>query len=726
MANSVQAGKVILVCPKTIEFEKRARSITVDWCVANLGSILDVVPQIKSVTATSRSQKRTFLAVSSQDQKPVVESVKKGNQVESLRPAVNYLEDDIKDTIPWSHGVEIASLRLEPVSIGGMRTLAGRKKGAKPEEVFESNMVWFSDIKPNAFYRITRGRLKNALISGARDRSTGAVIVPSIRFKAEPGNIVLRVTFEDGSSVEKTVEVRQAPEPEEIESQYVAGDGHVHTDYSWYRPTIHIPNGPTIAQRAADGADKGLSWMFFTDYSIQFFSKYSKGGISHKGNADIDPNTEKPYRTIVWDDHCTECQFAEQNYDQYDERPLLIPSQEVPSDTDSHSLVWASMGRAGSWQFPERVRSEQFDAPLLSLWRLLKFILFRPYCNQAFAHDQPWQDTDIYMNPYEGYNRPPYIYREHDLVWAGGFARKPFVVAAHPRNSSYTYIGLSLTKDGNGWRPMANSHALGSFLVGFEIFEHPTEPSMKAKPEVVSVWNMFLWREMRESFINKKFLVAFANSDAHLSGFSGNNKFGKTKTFARVENFKDTKVDRFSLLMDALEHGRCTCTSTGDFGTFTLDYDGKTFHPGDFVDIEESTRLKFNFFGRPSSSSRTFKLAFLYAVVNPQKAGDGKAEAKDEKGFLSDLFTFIGRNRQFARVKKGQSRTSIELDLSSQNLIIPGLNCIEFGQDHLIACLRAELIFEDDHGQHAIVYTNPIFIRFKMPKTGNDSGQAKP
>ena len=726
MANSVQAGKVVLVCPKTIEFEKGARSITVDWCLANLGSIIDVVPQIKSVTATSSSQKRTFLAVSSQYQKPVVESVIKGNQAEGLRPAVNYLENDIKDTIPWSHGVKVASLRLEPVSIGGMGTFAGRKKGTTPEEVFESNMIWFSDTKPNAFYRITRGRLKNALISGARDRDTGAVIVPSIRFKAEPGSLVLKVTFEDGSSIEKHIQVRQAPDPDEMESQYVAGDGHIHTDYSWYCPTIHIPNGPTIAQRAADGADKGLNWMFFTDYSIQFFSKYSKGGISHKGNAEIDQGTGQPYRTVVWDDHCAQCRSAEESFDKDEEKPLLIPSQEVPSDTDSHSLVWASMGRAGKWQLPERVRSEQFDAPFLSPWHLLKFILFKPYCNKAFAHDQPWQDTNIYMNPYEGYNRPPYIYREHDLVWAGGFAKKPFVVAAHPRNSSYTYIGLTLTKDGNGWRPMANSHALGSFLVGFEIFEHPTEPSMKAKPEVVSFWNMFLWREMRESFINKKFLVAFANSDAHLSGFSGNNKFGKTKTFARIENFSDVNADRFGLLINALEHGHCTCTSTGDFGTFTLDYGGKTYHPGDFVDIDSSTELKFNFFGRPSSSDRSFRLAFLYAVVNPKKAGDGRSETKNEKDFLSGLFTLISRNKMFARVKKGQTRTSLDLDLSSQNLIRPGLNCMEFGQDHLIASLRAEIVFEDDHGQHAIVYTNPIFIRFKMPKTGNDSGHARP
>ena len=425
----------------------------------------------------------------------------------------------------------------------------------------------------------------------------------------------------------------------------------------------------------------------------------------------------------VWDDHVEECKIGlsdEPDQEQIDGNLLVVASQEVPSNIDSHNLVWASKDPIQDyWDKPERVRSEQFDAPFFSIYHLLGFLFGNSYMSTAFSHDEPWQDRDMRMNPYEGYDKPPHAYFEHDLVWAGGFLKKPFVVAAHPYNNSYKYKGLHLAMTKQGWKPMAVSHALGSSLVGFEIFEDPMNPAKVAKHEVLAVWNMFLWRELPATFATGKFMVAFANSDAHLTSFSGENKFGKTKTFLRIPDFSSIPEEiLFEKVITTLEAGHCTCTSTGDFGTFVLKHKGKTYHPGDFAEIVKGDRLEFEIFGRPSSSDRIFAGGTIYPCVNPDlKAYNPDAVTPDkDTDYMESVYQIM---TAYAVESSWPADEKSLCNIESSNVCYPGTavgkTSVKLPFGTVFTALRAEVIFKNgdqDGDVGSIVYTNPIFVSF--------------
>ena len=203
----------------------------------------------------------------------------------------------IEGYLPFRVGTQPADLAVKPITVFGMPKPSKADNQQVNLESAEKKLRKFSSVKLSGYDRLTKQKFSNAIISGARDSDSGAVLVPTIRFLAEEGIINIKITFDDGTISQAQTSVRFAPDKVDIESEYVAGDGHIHTDYSWYMPTIHIANGPSVADRIEEGLDNGLRWMFFTDYSIQFFSQYSKGGIRHVGNAEIDPATGMPYRT---------------------------------------------------------------------------------------------------------------------------------------------------------------------------------------------------------------------------------------------------------------------------------------------------------------------------------------------------------------------------------------------------------------------------------------------
>jgi hypothetical protein len=722
-------NRVAILVPEKIEFEPDAKFVSLHYALINTNPFFGRSYQISGIEATFGNQVSVFTPrFDSLAQQDVAISNLTAKERATLPGRSNNLEDPVvvsgmitrEGHLPWSLGTKPTQMKVEPLTLWGLpkNVLSGDSQKTV------RNLEAFFERKTSRHLGFARIRLRNTVVSGAREQATGAIVAPVIWFDAQEGTIELTVRFSDGSWASNSVKVEKAPQKCDIESLYVPGDGHIHTDYSWYCPTIHIPNGPTIEDRIYEGLDCGLKWMFMTDYSIQFFSKYSKGGVSHLGNADIDPNTGKPFRTIVWDDHVDEC-FKVLNAE--DENFVVVASQEVPSNIDSHNLVWASKHHLGKeWDKPERIRSEQFDASFFSIYHLLKFLFGSYYIGKAFSHDEPWQDRDIRMNPYEGYDKPPHIYFEHDLVWANGFLKKPFVVAAHPYNSSYKYRGLHLSVTGRGWQPMAVSHALGSHLIGFEIFEETINPATEAKPEVLAVWNMFLWRELTATFENGKFLVAFANSDAHLTSFSGQKKFGKTKTFALFPDFSSIpKNQLFEKLIKTLESGHCTCSPKGDFGTFVLKRNGKTYHPGDFAEIVEGESIEFELYGRPSSQDRVFFGGRILSCVNPelQEHDSNAVTPTKDTDYLKTLKQMMDR---YAVDSESPDGAVAKCVIAPENPAYPGKSLHKtskpFIDDMTICCLRAELVFATKPEKSgtkpetaSVVYTNPIFVKM-IPK----------
>ena len=729
-----QNKKIAILVPPVLEVDKVAKRINFNYSIVNTGSMLGRAPSIGSIEATLGKQRFFYTAMPNAEQKEIIESLdsvnglaKSGSDKKRFGKNKSVLESyspgKASGYLPYRLGTTPADLAVKPITVFGISKFAEDTKQQVSLESAEKKLRKFSSLKPSGYDRLTKQRFSNAIVSGARDNETGAVLVPTIRFLTEEGTINIKVTFDDGTFTQAQTTVRFAPEKVDIESEYVAGDGHVHTDYSWYMPTIHIANGPSIADRIKEGLDNGLRWMFFTDYSIQFFSQYSRGGIRHVGNAEIDPATGMPYRTAVWDDHVEECKIGLE--DEPDAEPvegnlLVVASQEVPSNIDSHNLVWASKNPLQDlWERPERVRSEQFDAPFFSIYHLLGFLFGNSYMSTAFSHDEPWQDRDMRMNPYEGYDKPPHAYFEHDLVWASGFLKKPFVVAAHPYNNSYKYKGLHLAMTKQGWKPMAVSHALGSSLVGFEIFEDPMNPARIAKHEVLAIWDMFLWHELPATLETGKFMVAFANSDAHLTSFSGQNKFGKTKTFLRIPDFNSVPEELlFEKVITTLEAGHCTCTSTGDFGTFVLKHKGKTYHPGDFVEIEKGDRLEFEIYGRPSSTDRVFAGGTVYPCVNPDlKAFDPDAVTPEkDTDYLEAVYQIMTAYAvESSSPSDGKSLCNIDPSSACYPGAAIGKTSIKLPFGTVSSALRAEVVFKNgdqDGDVGSIVYTNPIFVSF--------------
>lgn len=719
----------IFVSPK-IEIDRKAKRINFSYSVVNMGSVFSKPPQIRSIEATLGNQSFVYQAMSDREQAEAISRLESENSTPGIladkkrlgrnKPIEgNATDKSFAGYLPYRLGLKPVGFRLYPVALLG-------RKSSKPtsDSKIQEDLAKFSNLKSTAFERLTKRSYSNALISGVRDKNTGAVVLPTIRFRTEEGAINLKVNFRDGTFSQTKSIVEFAPDKVDIESEYVAGDGHVHTDYSWYMPTVHIANGPSVDDRIREGYDNGLKWMFFTDYSLQFFSQYSRGGIRHVGNAQTDPATGKPYRTAVWDDHVEECLVGLEEL-QINETAmgnlLVVASQEVPSNIDSHNLVWASMNPIQKvWERPERLRSEQFDARIFSIYNLLKFILGSYYLSKAFSHDQPWQDKDIRMDPYCGYEKAPYAYFEHDLVWGNGILRKPFVVAAHPYNSSYKYKGLHLAMTGNGWKPMAVSHAHGSSLVGFEIFEDPINPAKIAKHDVLAVWNIFLWHEMPATFAVGKFLVAYANSDAHLSYFSGQNKFGKTRTYLRMPDFDSIPEEMlFESVLSALEAGHCTCSSTGDFGTFVLKHKGKTYHPGDFAHISDGDKLEFEIYGRPSSADRIFAGGNICPCTNPSlQAFDTDASTPEkDTDYLEAVYQIMTVYAVGSSTPDAEKSTcSIEKGNQSYPGTSIGKTSIRMPFGTVISAFRAEVVFRDgsiDGDIASVVYTNPIFVSFK-------------
>lgn len=719
----------ILVSP-VHEFDRKAKRINFIYSITNLGSVFSKPPSIRSIEASLGDQSYIFQAMTPNEQKDAISRLESDNAIPGVHADRKRLGSNrftssriakghFNGFLPYRLGLKPVSFEVRPIAIFG-------RNRNKPDSVSrtQKELGRFSNTSVSGFDGLTKRSYSNALVSGIRDKKTGAVLLPTIRFLAEEGTINLKVVFNDGTFSQAQSIARMAPDKVDIESDYVAGDGHIHTDYSWYMPTIHIANGPSVDDRIKEGYDNGLRWMFFTDYSLQFFSQYSRGGVRHVGNAQIDPATNMPYRTAVWDDHVEECALGladEEDQDISKGNLLVVASQEVPSNIDSHNLVWASMNPVQKhWERPQRLRSEQFDARFLSLYNILKFLLGSYYINKAFSHDQPWQDKEIRMDPYDGYDKPPHAYFEHDLVWGNGILKKPFVVAAHPYNSSYKYKGLHLAMTGNGWKPMAVSHAMGSSLVGFEIFEDPINPAKVAKHEVLAVWNMFLWHEMPATFANGKFLVAYANSDAHLSYFSGQNKFGKTRTFLRMPDFDSIPEELlFESVVTALEAGHCTCSSTGDFGTFVLKHNGKTYHPGDFAIINKGDKLEFEIYGRPSSNDRIFAGGNVCPCVNPSLQAfdpDAVTSGKDSD-YLEAVYQIMTVYSVESTLQDGgKSSCCIEKTSQSYPGTAVGKTSIRLPYETVITAFRAEVVFRDgsiDGDVASVVYTNPIFVSFK-------------
>lgn len=617
---------------------------------------------------------------------------------------------------------------------------------------------------------LVTSRLPKLAYPGHRDTRTGDM-VPVCMLPAEEAKYEITVKFD---SFEVTFEVTVSAAPWDIAKDYFAGDAHVHTDYSWTAPGIHIPNGPLVETRGYQALSKGLRWMFITDYSTQFFSSHAKGGIRHYESKEHPPeqkrkNLNNSYgkyydevhdrmllrKHVVWNDRSQEIEeinekikklFDEDKITQCDcedeanrknlchDNVLIFRGEEVPSNTDSHTLVLAQRDFEGAnWTQAGRVRSEQPDTLLWSYFGSFLAFFLKKAPFYSYDHDDPTLDPAMRISEYEGYDGHPFCYREKDLTSHSSFRHKPFMIAAHPKLPAYPYVGFELMPTVGGFVPKGKSHARGGNIIGFEIFEEPPQkvkednlgvliqrcmPARIAKPEVMAIWNMYLWNEFYDSIRNGKFLVALANSDAHLQTISGNNKFGLTKTYAHIplekrREFSGSDELSFGSIIDAIEKGSCTCASTGDFGTIIL-FD--KFHPGSFVDVRSGFDLEFAVHFASGYKKRRYKGTILHIMHRPpHKEGFSNKDeflelaAKNLEKFNQEFF-FDGQFPHRIVIKNGDR-------------LYPGetKDAYRMTCDGAATCYVAEIVFEDEYGKTS-VYCNPIFVKMRNDLTKSHVG----
>jgi hypothetical protein len=696
--------------------EGKKSSILLDVMIANLRPSFFKKPAIKGVFATLKAPH---------------------NKNESLtkRERINLLGQNLKMFTNSDNGYQVHALGLLgfPIKV----VLWGLDKMALGDKSLWALLV--------------TSRLSKLAYPGHRDTRTGNK-VPVCVLPAEDASYEITVEF-DGFDIKFDVSVSKAPW--NITSDYFAGDAHVHTDYSWTAPGIHIPNGPLIETRGYQALAKGLKWLFITDYSTQFFSSYAKGGIKHNESKEHPPDEEKknlnnshgkyfdeepgiirPRKLVVWNDRTQEIKQANKDLEETlggaanniekdgCNQVLIFRGEEVPSDTDSHTLV---LGRKNEnyklWSQAERIRCEQPDTFLWSNLGSLLGFLFKKTPQKSYGHDNPVDDNVMQICEYEGYCKHPYCYREKDLVIPSHYKHKPIMVAAHPLIDSYPHVSFELMPTPHGIRPKGKSHARGGNLIGFEIFEEPPPevkkanleillqrcmPARLAKREVLAIWNMYLWEEFEETAKTHKFLVALANSDAHLQTISGNNKFGLTKTYAHIPKSERLKYDRedklsFGAIINALISGHCTCASTGDFGTALL---FGQYHPGSFVDVKNGTDLVFEIHHMSGFNKRIYYKTVLHILHNP--CTDPSITDKDK--FLEYAVNRYTLNSKIYTPDNNDHHHIISIP--SNDFMYPGITKDTYRViDRCnMTCYVAEIVFKDEYGDTS-VYCNPIFVK---------------
>jgi len=604
-----------------------------------------------------------------------------------------------------------------------------------PERIIES-LQMVSDFLRTSWKISIPAYRGNVIATGQRDKNTGEVELPLVfapaceglySLYASVGKELLRFDFK--------LSQLEEPDPKSLQALYYAGDGHIHTDYSWFSPRSHEPNGFPIETISALLMNTPLRWAFLTDYAVQFFSRYAKGGITHLSNDKgyytyVKGGEQCERRKVVWNDRLIE--VIRDNV-MLGSDLLVVAGEEVPSLTDSHTLVWGIRDNGSKkWSWPKRIRRECNDLPMFTKY------LFGDYYEYAYSHDNPWQDKEERINPYEcykkePYNKPdghPYEYLEVDLVNARGFKDfKPFLIAAHPLNPSYLYLGFELGKNNDGLWPNLSSHANGqSALIGFEIFDDPLKPQRVAKNDMLVVWNMILWRELEKSFETRRFFVAVSNSDAHMFSFSGAGKFSQNMTHLFVEDglpdvvpfihFKDEGVGEEKLresiekILSALECGHCCCTSTGDFGTFVVKKGKKLHHPGSFVDVKPGESIDFIFEVRPQHKWRKLKEIRLFTLHKPLPS----KPTDDETAYMKQEWENL--KCSYKRIPAAIDSTRIELTINPNDTFYPGIDAkrCKDKDDAILTLYRAEFVFVDNHNPdnqflETVTYTNPIFVK---------------
>ncbi len=694
--NATSGRGVGLISKKIFYFESGAKVVVIDYAIANLRPFFFLHPKIHRVWVEDAL----------------------GNEIQStrFRPRSSPKPVEVPQVLGllFRKGQSQVTFCIAPVSVFGTTLNA---------------LIWLLDRvsmgSRSLHVMLSSLLIGNMVSAGGRDRATGAIIAPIIKLPAKEGEYTINAKV---GAAKLSLRFKVAPYgPQNVEEEYFKGDGHVHTDYSWFSPTLHFPNGPSVAARTWQAHIKGLRWVFLTDYSIQFFSKKAFGGINHTSNGagsyvDAHSGNSKDRRFAVWNDRNLEIKNAKREiWRELGQDMLVLRAVEVSSEKDSHTLVWAQRPYDGeSWSQPDRVRSEQIDGLLCSLFQsVLAFFRINLGCGaRSFGHDEPWahESERLTMCEYEGYTCHPLAYRESDLTYARKFTYEPLLVAAHPMIAPYQFAGFKLMRTASGFWPQATSHASGSALCGFEIFEEPQalegdsklrrelakiQPARLAKPEVLAIWNMFLWRELRKSFETGFFLAAFANSDAHLYSISGQNKFGLTATFVRVPKEERLKHDEngeltFQPLVWSLKKGRCVCTSLGDFATLVL---FEVYHPGDFVEVKQGEGLKFKVFQKPASPGSKFKGFHLFTCMRPPRL-----YTKDKEKYMEWA--------AYELEKSGKWFDEAEASIDEKDPFYPGNQDGRWMSEGGCAqtCFRAEVVFEDELGQSK-VYTNPIFVR---------------
>lgn len=610
---------------------------------------------------------------------------------------------------------------------------------------------------------LVTSRLSKLAYPGHRDSRTGEK-VPVCMLPAEDAEYEITVEL-DGFEIKFDICVSAVPG--NIAQDYFAGDAHVHSDYSWTAPGLHIVNGPLIETRGYQALSKGLKWLFVTDYSVQFYSSHAKGGIKHYETKDHAPDEEKknlnnsygkyydedlgmmrPRKHVVWNDRTQEIKQANEELErtinglarnvQNDgcDQVLIFRGEEVPSDTDSHTLVLGQKSDSVKYPWSQacRVRCEQPDTFLWSNLGSLLGFLFGIMPEKSYGHDDPVEDFVMKISEYEGYCKHLYCYREKDLVMPLHYRHKPIMVAAHPLIDSYPHVSFQLMPTLHGFKPKGKSHAREGNIIGFEIFEEPPPevkeknlkillqrcmPARLAKKEALAIWNMFLWEEFYETIKTHRFMAAFANSDAHLQTISGNNKFGLTKTYAHIpkeDRLMFSDEDKLSLgaVINALEKGHCTCTSTGDFGTIML---FGQYHPGSFVDVAKDQALEFEIHHMSGYEKRKYLNTRLHILHKP--CTDDSITDRDE--FMKHAIDRYNQNSRTYEPKDDGFPHKITIEPA--DILYPGntKNAYRMACEGPMTCYVAEIVFWDEYGETS-VYCNPIFVKLRNDLTKSHIG----